>query len=238
VRNQPVSNKLENSFIRTKCLDETGQVMGNEDGRLQYRCIDRKALLAQNADPEAVRELTDAVVEFNGTAGAPQALLNQFEERLVQAELNYRTHNNNGIPSENIVQAANNLARKVNAPDYAKTDIGEVKLLRDASRAEMPHFISPESRSLSPLEAAYLVHLLIYQKLLNETFLLTPTERAAIEQGKPESRTTVEPNQLRRAIVNPRVKEMLAVARKAGSMKLNDLIAIGQEFLDDLGIDR
>lgn len=231
------TSKSKDSFILTKCLDETGQVMGNDDGRLQYRCIDRKALLAKNADPEAVRELADAVVEFNGTAGAPQALLNQFEERLAQAELNYRAHNKSGIPSENIVQAANNLAKKVNAPDYAKTDIGEVKLLRDASRSEMPHFISPESRIMSPLEAAYLVHLLIYQKLLNETFLLTPTERTAIEQGKPESTATVQPNQLR-PIVDPRVKEMLAVAHKAGSMRLNDLIVIGQEFLDDLGIDR
>ena len=128
--------------------------MEDDDGRLQYRCIDRKALLAQNADPEAVRELADAVVEFNGTAGAPQALLNQFEDRLAQAELNYRTHKKNGIPSENIVQAANNLAQKVNAPDYAKTDNSEVKLLRDVSRSEMPHFISPESSNMSPLEAA------------------------------------------------------------------------------------
>lgn len=238
VRDRPTSNRDEDSFIRTKCRDETGQAMSNDDGRLQYKCIDRKALLAQNADPQAVRELADAVVEFNGTAGAPQALLNQFEERLAQAELNYRTHNKNGIPSENVVRAANNLALKVNAPDYAKTDIGEVKLLRDASRSEMPHFISPESRSMSPLEAAYLIHLLIYQKLLNETFLLTPPERAAMEQGKPQSRPTVESNQPRSALVNPRVKEMLAVARNAGSMKLTALIVIAQEFLDDLGIDR
>src|SRR5260370_10561989 len=74
------SSTIQNAFSRTKCLDEKEQVMRNDDGRLQYRCIDRKALLAQSGDSQAVRELADAVVEFNGTSDTPEALLNSRSE--------------------------------------------------------------------------------------------------------------------------------------------------------------
>src|SRR6185295_6534801 len=73
--------KQPDSFIRTRCIDEAGNPMNDADGRLQYRCLDRKALLAQSGDPAAVRELADAVVEFNGTGGAPAVVLDQFEAR-------------------------------------------------------------------------------------------------------------------------------------------------------------
>lgn len=212
--------------------------MTNDDGRLQYRCLERKALLAQSGDTAAVRELAIAAVEFNGTAGAPAAVLDQFEERFVRAELKYRTDNKNSIPVEAIVRAVNNLAQKLHAPDYAKTDVGEVEVLRVASRSEMPHFISSGGKAMSPLEAAYLVHLLIYQKILNETFLVPPAERTSIERGSAPARTTIQANQPQTVTIDPRVKEMLALARNVGLMRITDLIAIGQAFLDDLGIDR
>ena len=214
------------SFSEKKCLDEKGRIMSNDDGRLQYRCIDRKALLAQSGDPQSVRDLADAVVEFNGTAETPEAVLNEFEERLTNSELKYR------------IRALNNLAQKLNAPDYARTYSGEVKLLRANSRLEMPHFTSPEGSTMSPLEAAYVLHLLIYQKVFNETFLLTPEERAALERQPATTRTPIYSNQLRTVTVHPRVKEMMTVARKAGAMRIPDLIEMGQHLLDDLGIQR
>ena len=235
---QQASRVPQKAFSRTKCLDEKGQVMSNDDGRLEYRCIDRKALLAQSGQPQAIRELADAVVEFNGTSDAPEVVLNEFEERLTRSELKYRTGNTNGVPEENIVRAVNNLAQKLNAPDYARTYGGEVRLLRGDSRSEMPHFISPEDQTMSPLEAAYVLHLLIYQKVFNETFLLTPAEHAALEREKPATQTRIEPDQPPTVTIHPRVKEMLALAHKTGAMKITDLVQMGQQFLDDLGIER
>jgi hypothetical protein len=202
------------------------------------RCLDRKAVLAQSGDPAAVRELAIAAFEFNGTAEAPADILDEFEARLIRTELNYRHGEHRGVRVENIVRAADILGQKLHAPDYAKTDVGELELLRVASRSEMPHFTSPGNEEMSPLEAAYLVHLLIYQKVFNETFLLTPAARAALEHEKPATNRAIEPNRPQKPSLNPRVKEMLALARNTGSMKLTELIAIGQEFLDDLGIDR
>ena len=91
---------------------------------------------------------------------------------------------------------------------------------------------------MSPLEAAYVLHLLIYQKVFNETFLLTPEERAALERQPATTRTPIYSNQLRTVTVHPRVKEMMTVARKAGAMRIPDLIEMGQHLLDDLGIQR
>jgi len=231
-------SRTQVSFSDKKCLDEKGRVMSNDDGRLQYRCIDRKALLALSGDPRTVRELAEAVVEFNGTDEAPEAVLSEFEERLTRSELSHRKSNKDGIPEENIVRALNNLAQKLNAPAYARTYSSEVGLLREDSRLEMPHFILPESRAMSPLEAAYLLHLLIYQKVFNETFLMTPEEHMALERSPTPIKTLIESNQLRTVSVHPRVREMLTVARKAGAMRIPDLMAMGQQLLDDLGIER
>jgi hypothetical protein len=234
---QQVGSRVpQNAFLRTKCLDEKGQVMSNDDGRLQYRCIDRKALLAQSGQPQAIRELADAVVEFNGTSDAPEVVLNEFEERLTRSELKYRTGNTDGVPEENIVRAVNNLAQKLNAPDYARTYRGEVRLLRGDSRSEMPHFISPEDQTMSPLEAAYVLHLLIYQKVFNETFLLTPDEHAALEREQHPGKVPTE-STARTVTIHPRVKEMLALAHKTGAIKLTDLIEMARQLLGDLGIE-
>src|SRR5207253_7166316 len=130
---QPASATRRDWFSPTKCVDENGQVMRNDDGRLQFRCIDRRALLAQSDDPQAVRELANAVVEFNGTADAPEAVLNEFEDRLTRSELKHRTSKKDGISEENIVRALNNLGQKLNAPAYARTYSVEVKLLREDS---------------------------------------------------------------------------------------------------------
>jgi hypothetical protein len=107
-----------------------------------------------------------------------------------------------------------------------------------SSRLEMPHFISPEGRTMSPLESAYLLHLLIYQKAVNETFLLTPEEHAALEREPATTKAPIYSSQLGTVSVHPRVKQMLVVAHKAGAMSISDLIEIGQQLLDDLGIER
>jgi hypothetical protein len=237
-RSHDSSGAPQNSFLLKNCVDEKGQVMTDEDGLVQYRCIDRKAEIAQSGDPKAVRELTDTIFEFSGVSGVPEGVLNAFQERLVRAELKYRSRSREGILEEKVFRAANNLALKLNAPDYARAYSSEVKLLRGDSRSGMPHFISPESEPMSPLESAFILDLLIYQKIFNETFLLTPEERATVDRERPASETPIESDLPWKSTIAPRVKEMLTLARRTGKMSINDLIKMGDELLDDLGIDR
>jgi hypothetical protein len=235
---ESVSSTTQNSFLQKNCLDEKGQIMTDENGLVQYRCIDRKAQIAESGDTEAVKELTDTIFEFSGVSGVPEAILSDFQERLVRSETKYRRGSKDAIPEENIVRAVNNLAHKLNAPDYAKAYSSEVKLLRGGSRSGMPHFISPESKPMSPLEAVYVLDRLIYQKIFNETFLLTPEERARVESEKAPSKTPIDATLPRQVTIAPRVKEMLTFARQTGATRVSDLIKMGHELLDDLGIER
>jgi hypothetical protein len=238
-RSQRAAASASQKTFGIRCLDEEGQEMRNDDDLLEFRCIDRKAQIAQSGNPQAVRKLADAVFTFAGISDVPDGVLNEFEERVLRSEMRYRTGNKPGIPEENIVRAVNKLAQKLNAPDYARTYRSEVELLRGEFRSGMPHFISPEGRTMSPLESTYVLNRLIYQKVLNETFLLTPEEHAKLEREKvPFPAAAVEAGELRTVSIHPRVKEMLALAHKTGAMKITDLIEMAHQLLDDLGIER
>jgi hypothetical protein len=67
---------------------------------------------------------------------------------------------------------------------------------------------------------------------------LTPEERAKVELEKAPSETPIEINAPRKVTIAPRVKEMLTFAREKGAMRVGDLIKLGHELLDDLGIER
>ena len=227
---------VQNEFLRKNCIDEKGHVLSNEDGLVQYRCIDRNAQIAQNGDPDALARLAETILQFGGLSTVPESVLQQFQDRLVRSELKYRAGDRPGITEENIVRSANSFMNKLHAPEYAKTYPEEVTLLRQESRSGMPHFVSPEGKPMSPLESVYILDLLVYQKIFNETFLLTPTERMAVEQRPAEkfSGSNVPP----KVTIAPRVKEMMALARATGAMNVTDLIRMGHELLDDLQIDR
>jgi hypothetical protein len=106
---------------------------------LLYRCGDSQ-------ERAAVRELTDTIFEFSGVAGVPEGILNDFQERLVRSELMYRRRSKDSIPEKNVIRAVNNLAHKLNAPDYVTAYSSEVRLLREDSRSGLPHLISPEAK--------------------------------------------------------------------------------------------
>ena len=222
---------------RITCVDEKGEVMNNNDGMLQYKCLDRKAQLAATGDPSSVRELADAVVVLGGVS-APDGLLNDFEERLTSAELRYRKQSSPGIAEQNVVTAANNLGQKLHAPAFAQTDGTEVTLLRADAASYMPHFIRAGNQPMSPLEATYLLRVLLYQKVYNETFLMTPDERRALTDKKVSLTETEGQIKHQPMSIHPRVKEMLALANKTATLRESDLIDLANELLNDLGIDR
>jgi hypothetical protein len=228
----------DGSFLQKHCVDEHGQVLTDVDGLVQNKCIDHKAWIARNNDPGAILELTKTIFSFSGVSAVPEGVLNQFEERLVRSELKYRLERKDGISDDDIVRGVNNLATKLHAPNYAMAYSSEVRLLREDSRSGLPHFISPENQPMSPLEATYMAERLIYQKILNETFLLTPEERASVESKKAPGERPIELGSPYQVAVPPRVKEMMAFARETGAMNHTRLIEMGHQLLDDLGIER
>src|SRR5262249_39744342 len=149
----------------------------------------------------------DAVISLGTISDVPEAVLSDFEDRLARSELGYRRQAAAGIPEQNIVVAVNNLAQKLSAPDFARTDASEVALLRRDSASYMPHFISSDRQAMSPLESAYILRVLLYQKVWNETFLMSAEERAALTRNKLRlSAETQGQSKKQTVTMHPRVK--------------------------------
>lgn len=158
-----------------------------------YARVNEKAAAVRGADEGAIRELADAVLLLTIGDSLPSVFVSPYKERLVRAELNYRSGQKGGIREANIVRVIDELVRELSAPEYAKTDEDQVHDIRLAISALMPHFIvhqrlasgeeSTEAPytvgpTMSPLEAVYVTRFLIMQKEINESSLITPTERA------------------------------------------------------------
>jgi len=162
-----------------------------------YARVNEKADAVKGADETAIRELADAVLVLTIGDGVPSVFVSPYKERLIRAELNYRTGQKDGIPEANIVRVIDELVRELSAPEYAKTDEDQVYDTRLAISSLMPHFIvqrplrSGEESStgapytvdptMSPLEAVYVTRFLIMQKEISESSLITPTERAELK---------------------------------------------------------
>lgn len=162
-----------------------------------YAQVDEKARAARGADEGAVRELTDAVLLSVIGNKLASVLVGRYKERLVRAEINYRRGQRVGISDSNIVRVLDELARELNAPEYAKTDEDEVRETRLAIAYMLPHLIPPQSLSaeeqssrelpytvsptMSPVEAVFVARFLIMQKEINESSQITRAERADIK---------------------------------------------------------
>ena len=162
-----------------------------------YARVNEKARAVKGTDERAIRELADAVLLLTIGDTARSVFVNPYKERLIRAELNYRKGQRGGIPEASIVRVIDELVRELSAPEYAKTDEDQVHDTRLAISSLMPHFIvqqplpSGEESSteapytvdptMSPLEAVYVTRFLIMQKEINESSLITSTERAELK---------------------------------------------------------
>src|SRR5262245_6976509 len=162
-----------------------------------YAEVEEKASAVQGPDEGAIRQLADAVLTTVAGNNLASVVVGPYKERLVRAEINYRRGLRVGIPESNIVRVLDELARELNAPEYAKTDEEEVRETRLAIAYMLPHFILPQSLTaeeqssrgvsftvsptMSPLEAVFVTHFLIMQKEINESFQITRAERAEIK---------------------------------------------------------
>lgn len=166
--------------------------------RLQpYAQVDEKASAVQGPDEGAIRDLADAILPFVTGSSVPSVLASQYKGRLVRTEINYRKGQQAGIPEGNIVRVLDELAQALNAPEFAKTDEGEVRDTRLAISQMVPHLIVARSLgageqssmglsyavspTMSPLEAVFVTRFLIMQKEINEFSQITRAERADIK---------------------------------------------------------
>jgi hypothetical protein len=205
--------------------------------------IDRAARNLNGGDEQPIRALLNEILIGSGIDQRISAPTASVKDRLVAAEISYQQGKTTGISPSNVVTAVNQLAQKFHAPAYAYTNEKEVSKFRlrmltlypnlvgrgaAATRDDSaPHF----ERSMSPMEAFYTSTLLIYQKLFNADFQLTPQET--------QSLTKTHLNSTQGTVNLQRTREMLDVIRRgSASMSFRDILNQSEQSLDSLGIPR
>ena len=213
--------------------------------------IEEKAQRARGADENSIRELADAVLSNANIKVIPTDILDNMKERLIRAELKYR-NGKRGIHESAVVQLINNLADKFRAPDYAKTSPLQVRTLRVHLQRRLPSFIAQSSHEerkglekkvgermnpeMSPLEAAYVTAILIWQKMLNEDWQETPEKWTpdSLNQRSADSDANAKP-QLSSIGVREKASEMSRVithgTARLESASVRDLIDTSLEII-------
>jgi len=218
--------------------------------------LEEKARKAKGGDEEAVRDLTEQVFhEHQGML--PAEVLDGAKERVVRAEVEYRKNGKGGVRELHVAAAVNFLADKFQAPDFAKTDLRQVKVLRARMRGSAPSFFAPDpdhkkglkkkigepmNPEVSPLEATSLMLVMLTQKAFNDEFQQTPQEFAARSRRRPSWLA----NDRREAGFvgnDPRnVEKSRAVIRAAieglRHMNVTDAINLTGQTFDKLGIKK
>lgn len=154
-------------------------------------CLNDKAKAAKGPDPSAVRALTDEVFEALALPEVPLFTQEAMKERVARAEMNYRKGADKGISEFKVAKTVNELAAKLEIPDYEKVSPAMVRIIRVGLMGQLPNFIAQDAPSdkkhtkkvgssinpvLTPLEATAVTLYLLQQKLLNEGFQVTHKE--------------------------------------------------------------
>lgn len=213
--------------------------------------LEAKATQAQVGDEGSIRELASGIFKPFRWSDR-QEIRGQVLDRLVKAELSYRSGQHPPVPEENVVKVVNNLAQQLGAPDYVKTNLDQVRYLRTSLMMRVPHLVAATARgqhekeiprTMSPVEGTYLLLSLIHQKLFNPKFQesdgewLKNRELEAAERwktrGSGKSRDA-RPRLL--SVSNPNAAAIRGLMENASRLSFSEDLA--DKALDDLGVSR
>jgi hypothetical protein len=219
-----------------------------------YQSIEEKARKAKGNDESAIRELADAALDDNKVGVIPTEMLNEMKERLIRAEIRYR-NGKKGVHEIAIVRLINDLVDKFGAPDYAKTSPLQVRTMRVCLKQFFPSFIAQEADEkskglrkeigarinpeMSPLEAAYIATMLIWQKILNKDWQVAPEKWTpdSLRKNDAETAANSEPH-LTLMGGNEKATEMMRlITRRGASLSRTDMRNLIQTSLDTLEIE-
>jgi hypothetical protein len=120
--------------------------------RAQIDILEDSARTAQSGDEKAIRAFTDAVINEVPLRFHPSVNLN---DRLFQAEVQYRRHTQPGVRLETLASALNQLATDLKLPAYVKTNVNQVRTYRTTLARVYPTLLSPLTQTTNqPADAA------------------------------------------------------------------------------------
>lgn len=233
--------------------------------------INEKARAAKGSDSTAVRELADEIFDVVALAEIPARSLEEMKDRIVRSEINYRNTGKEAIPEKNIVKMINKLADKLDLPSYARVDGMLVRQVRVKMFTQLPNLFSLAvtkeengrggvgsalKTQMSPIEASFLAMFLLQQKMINESYQVSPQEwRANLHQEQMQRWQSFrdfkdsgqkgalpeEPPKERLSVREPgaRGTEMRqTISRAKSKIKPTELFNLANASLDDLGVGK
>lgn len=213
---------------------------------------DNVAFSQLNIKARAVNEgggstaVNDLVNELFATFSTTVAT--DVKTRIVNSELLYQANQRGGVSETAVVQVVNGLQVKFNTPEFSKTDVYEVRKLRQALQLLAPQFVGHGRQSeqssvgdvnstivpeMSPAEAVFVALAMINQKKSNPNYQLTQAERSAMWTDLHSTKIgqTLDDDPVKTEQINE------AIADKIPTMSAAELLAIPHRALDILGIE-
>lgn len=210
--------------------------------------INAKAALLNTGDESQISELADEVFKSFELDQVPADITAGLKDRLVQAEVRYRTGRGKPISEFGVVRMTNMLADKLGAPAYAKTNVFELRRMemnfipylgklmskKPAGTSGVKSVGSSINATMSPIEAVTIAGLLIQQKRFNPSYQVTQAEWLAKHYGKGKAK-----DGLQEALKTKRSEEFDHILQNAtDTMPVDDLIQLAHQALDKLGVPR
>lgn len=214
--------------------------------------VKEKARAAKSNDEAAIRALADEIFSMFNFDQAPAGMDDAIKERLVRAEIKYRQGRAKGSQEFRVAHMVNLLAHKLGAPDYARTNVLEVRRLRmsllpytSGLRAQSPADETRKgekrSASMSPLEAFVVAVSLLQQKRFNVEYQLTNDEWVALHGGKRSAGSGakfLEEMKARRRDSRRTDEIDEAIGRGFAAMSPSQILGLPEELLNTLGVER
>jgi hypothetical protein len=149
-----------------------------------YQAIENAASDMNPRDADSLRAVAEAIFNFPLTYRMPDVMAAVVKQRLIDAQKAYLDGKTPGIVDGAVVDAINALATAFEAPDYGRTSLLQVQFFRSSLAAGMPIFLhsAPDTKAdepnppMSPLQAIFVMGLLIDQKLTNPDYQVAPAE--------------------------------------------------------------
>ena len=136
-------------------------------------------------DPDSVRAVVEAMFEVPGMYRMPDMMAAVVKQRIIDAQTAYLGGKATGVTDGAVVDAINMLVTTFQTPEYGMVSLLEVQFVRGRLASTMPMLFRPVNPDLkigepnvpmSPVQALFVMSVLIDQKIQNGGFQLSPTE--------------------------------------------------------------
>ena len=149
--------------------------------RTGFQVLNDKSIAARKHDKAAIRALTEEIINRNGGAYIP--LGHSLRNRIFQAEHGYQRGTHKSVSEREVADAMNALVDEVGAPDWARTNVSQLHLLRTLLKPHVPSLVGTRQSSgrpldfsdeMSPAEATFVLLLLANNKISNTDYQIGP----------------------------------------------------------------